>query len=220
MHMDATTAASAEGEIVQVLDQTCFSSGTVAVMNLISDGRMLCNKNAITSHPWNWIDPQGNSPGNPQYEFRGLNLSGNAPQGNSTAGVWVKIGFFMNAAIPNPGGINYNLGDTLTLVGGTFFEQPATYTVTGEIGGGVAAVSVVEQGSYSQFPGPMGIATTTDGGGSGCFLDVVVGFHNSWFYSSFVGLAGAWDVQIRQDGGPVLAEGRWRMSINGAAAPP
>lgn len=68
-------------------------------------------------------------------------------------------------------GLGYEVGDTLTVTGGTFTSQ-ATFTVTAVEGGGqVKAVEVATRGQYSVAPAnPVSV---TGGGGADCTLTVV-----------------------------------------------
>lgn len=209
--MDALTAASASSENIQVLDQTCHSTTAVASMTLGADGRAFCNKNGISSWPWNWINPQDASPGDPGYQFRRINTIGDEPSFGPLDGVWTNIGFTALSALPNPGGTGYSIGNTLTLTSGTF-RVAATLNVDSIIGSGVSGVTVVEPGSYSQFPDvSQGPTSVSPPGGTGCLLDTVIGFHFTWVY--FTGpLSATWDVQIRSGTGPVLRTGSWSMA--------
>ncbi len=67
------------------------------------------------------------------------------------------------------GGTGYTVGDTLTLVGGTF-TTAATFNVDAESGGVVTAVSVVVGGDYTLFPGDP--VSTSGGTGTGATLNV------------------------------------------------
>lgn len=67
-------------------------------------------------------------------------------------------------------GSGYQVGDILTLQGGTFTQQ-ATVKVTTLSGSGVTAVSVVTPGSYTALPSnPVATKATAGGSGTGCTL--------------------------------------------------
>jgi hypothetical protein len=69
-------------------------------------------------------------------------------------------------------GTNYSEGDEVSLAGGTS-TAPATWTVTSvDGGGGITGLDVVNPGAYSIVPGTSGIATTTNGSGSGALIGV------------------------------------------------
>lgn len=76
-------------------------------------------------------------------------------------------------AVNNPGN-SYSIGDQVSLAGGTFAASPASWTVSGQTGGGgVTALSEINPGSYSIVPGTSSVATTTNGAGDGTLtLDV------------------------------------------------
>lgn len=71
-------------------------------------------------------------------------------------------------------GIDYVVGDTLTISGG-YFSTAATFTVTSIDGaGGVTGIELDDCGYYKRFPSSLtGVATTTSGAGTGCTLTLV-----------------------------------------------
>lgn len=72
-------------------------------------------------------------------------------------------------------GINYRVGDTLTVVGGTGLAATLTVLQTG-ISGNVIAVSINNAGNYSVLPSLTAAATTVlPGGGSGCTVNLTMG---------------------------------------------
>ena len=73
------------------------------------------------------------------------------------------------AAVVNTAGTGYNVGDTITLTGGTF-TQAVVLTVLTLVGGpgtGVATVSITTAGVYTATPGNPVAQGSSSGGGSG-----------------------------------------------------
>ena len=68
----------------------------------------------------------------------------------------------VGSAISISGGIQYEAGDILTIVGGTFSEAAQIY-VNGELGGAINAWAVFRSGQYSVFP--TGTRSVTGGTG-------------------------------------------------------
>lgn len=72
-------------------------------------------------------------------------------------------------------GLNYRVGDVLTVVGGAGAATTLTVLQTGT-GGSVVAVSINSAGSYSSLPSLVAAATTVlPGGGSGCTVNLTMG---------------------------------------------
>jgi hypothetical protein len=71
------------------------------------------------------------------------------------------------------GGSNYTVGDTLTIVGGTF-TTAATFNVDSvdPVGGAVTGISIISGGSYSAIPTTP--AVTTGGTGLGCSINLSI----------------------------------------------
>lgn len=211
--MDATTAASVTVDNIQLLNQDCSGVSIVATMTLTAEGKAFCFNGIIPATPWNWIDPLSAAPGDPTYQFRRINLIGDAPGFGPLDGVWTKIGISVVSATPNPGGTGYALNDTLTLTTGTSIV-PATLNVDSVSVTTVSAVSVVNPGSYSVLPDTLLSPSTVEpAGGNGCLLDLILDSHFAWGYI-IGGLSGSWDVQIRKGSGPVLRTARWSMSTS------
>ena len=90
----------------------------------------------------------------------------------ATAG---QVTFTTVLALVNQNGINYAVGDVLSVVGGT--GTAARATVTSIFGSGsVETVALTTPGSYSVLPTLSNVATSVSpGGGSGCTLDLTMG---------------------------------------------
>jgi len=103
----------------------------------------------------------------------------------------------------NSGGGTYNVGDTLTVVGGTF-TTAATVLVTAEVGNVITQVQVIDPGEYTVFPGVGAATTVAPAGGTlatidysgpvievGDTLRVVTAFNpqieNSYFIKGLIG---------------------------------
>ena len=83
-------------------------------------------------------------------------------------------------------GLNYRIGDTLTVVGGTGSATTLTVLQTGT-GGSVVAVSINNAGNYSSLPSLIAASTTVlPGGGTGCTVNLTMGLS-----SIAVGTAGS-----------------------------
>ena len=88
----------------------------------------------------------------------------------TTAATFTAVTVFVN--LP---GINYAVGDILSVVGGTGTATRATVTSIGS-NGSVQTVSLTVGGSYSVLPTLTSVASTVSpGGGSGCTLDLSMG---------------------------------------------
>lgn len=97
----------------------------------------------------------------------------------------------MASAVPDTQGATYSDDDIATVVGGTF-TRAATFRVTGETGGAVDTVEVVDPGEYTVLPGLSGVATT--GGGDGNLtLDLTAAGEDSYevLMGQIVGLLNA-----------------------------
>lgn len=79
------------------------------------------------------------------------------------------MSYTAQSATVQAGGATYNVGDILTVVGGTFTSQ-AQFQVTAVAAGVVTAVILFNVGLYSSLPGNP--ASTTGGTGAGCTLIV------------------------------------------------
>ena len=86
--------------------------------------------------------------------------------------------FTASTAYINQGGINYAVGDVLSVVGGTGTATQATVTST--IGSGaVETVSLTRSGAYSTLPTLSNVMTSVNpGGGTGATLDLSMGIGN------------------------------------------
>lgn len=82
----------------------------------------------------------------------------------------VSSGDYVSNAVVNAGGSGYSVGDKLYVSGGTYSVQ-AELEVTGESSGVVTTVQVNNPGIYSAQPSNP-VSTTTDGGGTGCTIDL------------------------------------------------
>jgi hypothetical protein len=123
---------------------------------------------------WNINGDTGDTTQSIAYAGGGKNIErirGSIPITNATAAPKLSIGATGFTSVGS-GGSSYQIGDVLTLVGGTnlFAGQ---FTVSGVSNGVVTAGSVTYNGSYSVFPGnPI---STTGGHGSGCTLNLTSG---------------------------------------------
>ena len=79
-------------------------------------------------------------------------------------------GDIVTVAAVNAGGGSYNVGDSLVLVGGTFSVAPVLEVATLS-GDAVATILIKNPGICSAQPSNP-VSTTTDGGGSGCTIDL------------------------------------------------
>ena len=219
MHMDATTAASAIGDNIQLLDQTCASLSFIASMGLRETGRMFCFQ-AGGTFPWDWIDPLSDAPGDPTYQVRRINTVGDEPVFGPLDGVFTDIGITAidSATVQSPG-TGYSVNDQLALVGG-IFVVPAIFNVDSVFSGFVTSVSLVDKGSYQNPAGPNPISTTlvNIGPGTGCTLNVNFTFLFNWVFLTG-GLGVSFDVELRKGTGTTLRTASWGMSTAGGTIP-
>lgn len=82
----------------------------------------------------------------------------------------VSSGDYVTVAAVNAGGANYNIGDSLVLGSGTYSVAPVLEVLTVS-GTAVATILIKNPGIASAQPSNP-VATTTDGGGSGCTIDL------------------------------------------------
>ena len=82
----------------------------------------------------------------------------------------VSSGDYVTVAAVNAGGVNYNIGDSLVLATGTYSVAPVLEVLTLS-GSAVATILIKNPGICSAQPSNP-VATTTDGGGSGCTIDL------------------------------------------------
>lgn len=73
-------------------------------------------------------------------------------------------------------GTGYNVGDLVSVLGGT--GTPTVVRVTSVSGGGVVSVSIDQAGNYSVLPTLTGVTTSTTGSGTGCELNLVMGIQS------------------------------------------
>ena len=94
----------------------------------------------------------------------------------ATAG---SVSFAAVTAFVNQVGVNYAIGDVLTVAGGTG-SSTARATVTSIFGSGsVQTVALTSPGNYSILPSLSNVTTSVNpGGGSGCTLDLSMGISN------------------------------------------
>ncbi len=69
------------------------------------------------------------------------------------------------------GGTGHSVGDKLTVIGGTYMDSAAIFTVATESGGAVTSVILDEAGAYNTVPGNP-VSTTSNGVGISCTLTV------------------------------------------------
>jgi hypothetical protein len=122
------------------------------------------------------IDPQAGT-----QTFRGINsnrsnctLSSIAVAPDSGSGVTAQALMSVDTATLAVRGTNYQVGDIITLAGGTSVAA-CTIEVLSTIGnpGAVSTFRIISQGSYSVLPGSLSVATTTDSEfGSGARFDL------------------------------------------------
>jgi len=88
------------------------------------------------------------------------------------------VTFAAVTAYINQGGINYAVGDVLSVIGGTGTATQATVTST--IGNGqVETVALTRSGAYSVLPNLSNVVTSVaPGGGTGATLDLSIGIGN------------------------------------------
>lgn len=222
--MDATTAASAIGDNIQLLNQTCTGLGNIVSIGLRETGKVSCF-NGTSTFPYNWIDPLSDAPGDPSYQVRRINLLGSTPIFGPLDGVWTKVGLFADIiSLIATAGSGYSVNDKLTPTGGTF-SRAAVYNVDSVGGGGnVTAVSIFDEGSYSQVTVPPlsnSPTTVAPPGGSGATITVSIGFHFNWVLIAGIGppLSCSFDVQLRKETGPTLRTARWGMTTLGGIIP-
>jgi len=110
------------------------------------------------------------------YQFT-VNVTGAA--GQSTNATFTALGGAGNIAVQsdpapvvgNDAGATYSDDDIETLVGGTL-TRAATIRITGETGGAVDTLEVVDPGEYTILPGPANVVTTGNGDGN-LTIDIV-----------------------------------------------
>ncbi len=82
----------------------------------------------------------------------------------------ISSGDYVTVAAVNAGGSSYNVGDSLVLAAGTYSVAPVLEVLT-ESGNAVTSILILNPGICSAQPSNP-VATTTDGGGSGCTIDL------------------------------------------------
>ena len=104
----------------------------------------------------------------------------------ATHSVQVGSAFLQSATVPapsmsnpNPGGSGYTVGDTLTLVGGTFTTAAQLTVATLGPGGSVATVTIANPGNYTG--GPNGTVTGGTGTGATFSLDFKGELDVQWY---------------------------------------
>ena len=109
------------------------------------------------------------------YQFQ-VTITGAA--GQSTDADFTALGGNLNIAVEadpapivNAAGATYSDDEIATLVGGVF-TRAATVRITGETGGAVDTVEVVDPGEYTTLPGPTAVVTS-GGGNSAMTLDII-----------------------------------------------
>jgi hypothetical protein len=95
--------------------------------------------------------------------------------GQGSGAVAGPVSFAAVSAIVNQSGINYAIGDVLSIVGGVGSPTKATVT-SADNNGSVQAVALSTPGLYSTLPQLGNVMTTVSpGGGTGCTLDLSMG---------------------------------------------
>jgi hypothetical protein len=111
----------------------------------------------------------------------------------------VSSGDIVTVAAVNAGGSSYNVGDSLVLVGGTFSVAPVLEVATLS-GDAVATILIKNPGICSANPSNP-VDTTTDGGGSGCTIDLTFSAETGIITAIHIADAG---VYTSQASNPVL----------------
>lgn len=223
MHMDATTAAG-DPVVVQIQALYCQSVefyATFTEIRVNPTGDVTCEERGFADFAFNWFEPLNQAPGSPGYQIMRTVavptdiLPGQGP----AAGVWTKLYTYSNTNQTGAVGIagtGYNVGDKLTLLGGTSRVQSVfnVDTLTGGAGTGVATISLDDEGIYSVAPTVPFASTSTDGGGGGCFLNpnMTSGSVGWGVQVSGIGnVISTFTASIRQGTGPTITSALWTV---------
>ena len=225
MHMAALTAAAGDIVDIQLNDLTVIAVGSptaIAEIAIKPTGDVTSTINDSENFSFNWLEPIELVPGGGYQIMRGAASPDEFHPARAPAvGVWTKLYIFSEtdqSGAVTVAGTGYNVNDKLTLVGGTF-SQASIYnidTLTGGAGTGVATISLDDEGVYAIAPTVPGASTTTDGGGSGCFLTPNMGGGPVEFITVAISSGDNFSqsaclVSIRLGTGPVIDTAVWEV---------